>query len=144
MKYSIQYSNAIHILAYIEIFKGTDILSSEMIARSVETNPANIRKIMSNLKRAGLINTVTGKAQPTLAKQPEEISLLDIYRSIEGETNLIEVDHKTNPNCLVGANIQTVLTEKYAQLQESVEAEMKQISLAEIITDLASSAAAAN
>lgn len=51
MKYSIQFSDAIHILAYIEIFKNTNLLSSEIIAGSVKTNPANIRKIMSNLKK---------------------------------------------------------------------------------------------
>ena len=37
MKYSLQFSDAIHILTYIEIYKNTDLLSSEMIAKSVET-----------------------------------------------------------------------------------------------------------
>lgn len=55
MKYSIQFSDAIHILAYIEIFKNTNLLSSEIIAGSVKTNPANIRKIMSNLKKQTLL-----------------------------------------------------------------------------------------
>ena len=108
MKYSIQFSDAIHILAYIEICKGTDALSSEMIAKSVETNPANVRKIMSQLKKSGLILTQIGKPNPTLAKRPENITLLEIYKSIEGNTNLIQVDPKTNPNCIVGANIQEV------------------------------------
>ena len=67
MKYSIQFSDAILILAYIEICKGTDALSSEMIAKSVETNPANVRKIMSQLKKSGLILTQIGKPNPTLA-----------------------------------------------------------------------------
>lgn len=53
MKYSIQMSDTIHILAYIEIFKDTNFLSSEMIAKSVETNAANVRKIMSSLKKRG-------------------------------------------------------------------------------------------
>ena len=83
MKYSIQFSDAIHILAYIEICKGTDALSSEMIAKSVETNPANVRKIMSQLKKSGLILTQIGKPNPTLAKRPENITLLEIYKSIK-------------------------------------------------------------
>lgn len=102
MKYSIQFSDAIHILAYIEIFKNTNLLSSEIIAGSVKTNPANIRKIMSNLKKSNLITTQTGKANPILARPPEEISLLDVYKSIEGNTNLIHVDPKP---------IQTALSE---------------------------------
>ena len=51
MKYSLQFSDAIHILAYIEIFQQTDLLSSEMIAKSIETSAANVRKIMSKLKK---------------------------------------------------------------------------------------------
>ena len=56
MKYSTKYSDAIHILAYIEMLKGTD-LSSDRIAQSVETNPAYVRRIMSDLRTAGLIES---------------------------------------------------------------------------------------
>lgn len=137
MKYSLQFSDAIHILAYIEICKGTDALSSEMIARSVETNPANVRKIMSQLKKAGLILTQIGKPNPTLAKSPDEITLLEIYKSIEGNTNLIQIDPKTNPNCIVGANIQEVLSEKYTELQKKVEEEMNEVTLDTLIHKIA-------
>ncbi|MGG5331538.1 Rrf2 family transcriptional regulator [Enterococcus sp. AZ163] len=137
MKYSIQLSDAIHILAYIEIFKNTDWLSSDRIAKSVETNPANIRKIMSQLRKSNLIITQAGKPTPTLAKPPEEISLLAIYKSIEGNTNLIQVDPKTNPNCIVGANIQEVLSEKYTLLQRSIEKEMSEITLDSFIHEIA-------
>ncbi|EFT1815044.1 Rrf2 family transcriptional regulator [Listeria monocytogenes] len=136
MKYSIQFSDAIHILAYIEIFKNTNLLSSEIIAGSVKTNPANIRKIMSNLKKSNLITTQTGKANPILARPPEEISLLDVYKSIEGNTNLIHVDPKTNPDCIIGANIQQVLASKYDLLQQKIEFEMEKIKLDRIVRDI--------
>lgn len=136
MKYSIQMSDTIHILAYIEIFKDTNFLSSEMIAKSVETNAANVRKIMSSLKKAGLIHTQVGKPNPTLAKEPSSITFLEIYRSIEGNTNLIQVDEKTNPNCVVGANIQTALSKEYDLLQKKVEEQMDQITLDTVIHDI--------
>lgn len=137
MKHSIQLSNAIHILSYIEIYKDTDILSSDMIAKSIETNAASVRRIMSNLKKAGLIITTTGKPRPILAKSPEDITLLDVYKSIEGAANLIQVDRKTNPSCIVGANIQTVLTDTYDRLQQVVEEEMSQITLLALIEGIA-------
>lgn len=136
MKYSIQFSNAIHIMAYIDINKDTDYLSSQLIAGSVETNPTNIRKIMGQLKKAELIQTTTGKPRPTLTRDPKEINLLDIYRSIEGNTSLIQVDDKTNPKCIVGANIQDVLADKYQLLQQTVEEEMKTITLDQIIAGI--------
>ena len=49
MKYSVKFSDAIHIMSYLEIYKGTD-LSSDTIARSVEANAVSVRKIMSELK----------------------------------------------------------------------------------------------
>ncbi|MHC9536841.1 Rrf2 family transcriptional regulator [Dellaglioa sp. BT-FLS60] len=137
MKYSVQFSDAIHILAYIEISKDTNFLSSQNIANSVETNPSNVRKIMSHLKKSELIMTTNGQAKATLAKSPKEISLLDIYRSIEGNTRLIQVDPKTNPACFVGGNIQDVLSEQYALLQDKVEQEMAKITLDKIIHHIA-------
>lgn len=137
MKYSMQFSDALHILTYIEIYKNTESLSSDMIAKSVETNPANIRKIMSQLKKSGLILTQIGKPNPTLAKRPEEITLLDVYQSIEGNTKLIQVDPKTNPDCIVGANIQDVLNENYDALQKKVEDEMNGVTLDTLIQKIA-------
>ena len=125
MKYSTKYSDAIHILAYIEMLKGTD-LSSDRIAQSVETNPAYVRRIMSDLRTAGLIESQRGKAEPKLLKKPEEITLLDIYSSVEKDQRLLHIDKKTNPNCLIG----------YERLQKKIELEMQQITLADIIDKL--------
>lgn len=135
MRYSVRLSDAIHILAYIEIFQGTD-LSSEMIAKSIETNAANVRKLMSFLRKSDLIQTQNGKAAPILTRKPEKISLFDIYHSVEGDSNLIQVDEKTNPACIVGGNIQNVLQSTYNHLQTTIEMEMKKITLAEIIHDI--------
>ncbi len=84
-----------------------------------------------------MIFTKTGKPQPSLAKSPDQISLLDVYRSIEGNTQLIQVDPKTNPNCVVGANIQEALEESYARLQKKAEEEMAKITLDSLIHKIA-------
>ena len=50
---------------------------------------------------------------------------------------MIQVDPKTNPNCIVGANIQEVLSEKYDALQKKVEEEMNEITLDMLIHKIA-------
>jgi Rrf2 family protein len=135
MKYSVKFSDAIHIMSYLEIYKGTD-LSSDTIARSVEANAVSVRKIMSELKKAGLIFSKNGKAEPRLAKTPAEISLYDIYKSVEPEAAIFHVDEKTAPACIVGGNIQSVLNKKYTEFQHTVEAEMQQTTLADIIREI--------
>lgn len=136
MKYSIQFSDAIHIMLYIEIYQNTDYLSSTKIADSVQTNPVNVRKIMAQLKKSQLIQTQTGKANPKLTRPISQITLLDVYQSIEGNTNLIQVDPKTNVKCVVGANIQSVLEKQYDKLQETVESEMAKVTLDTLVKDL--------
>ena len=139
MKHSVKFSDAIHILVYIEMLQGTD-LSSEVIAKSVNANPVSVRRMMSRLKKAGLITSQSGKANPKLSREASAISFYDIYQAIDEEQQIFRVDEKTAPACIVGGNIQGVLADKYNQLQRSVELEMQQINLADIIHSISKSA----
>ncbi|MFT8668729.1 MAG: Rrf2 family transcriptional regulator [Liquorilactobacillus hordei] len=132
MKYSHKLSDAVHIMAYIEICKG-QILSSGEIAKSINSNPSLVRRLMMYLTRDGLLVTRKGIAQPILAKASSEISLFDIYSAIADDHNLLHVDDKTNLNCIVGGNIQNVLQMEYTKVQSAAESEMKKISLESII-----------
>ena len=83
MKISTRFSDSIHILAFINICQGIIPLTSNNIASSIETSPVVVRRLMSALNKAGLINTVHGAADPALAKSPENISLYDVFLAIE-------------------------------------------------------------
>ncbi|WP_283679702.1 Rrf2 family transcriptional regulator [Lentilactobacillus sp. Marseille-Q4993] len=132
MKYSHKLSDAVHILAFIEINQGGN-LSSQTIASSIESNPSLIRRMMSELSQAGLITTQAGKSSPKLSRSAKDISLLDIYQIIEGSTPILHVDDATNPDCVIGANIQDTLTKAYEQVQNAANNEMHKISLQSII-----------
>ena len=82
MKISTRFSDSIHILAFINIYQGIIPLTSNNIASSIETSPVVVRRLMSALNKAGLINTVHGAADPALAKSPENIPLYDIFLAI--------------------------------------------------------------
>jgi len=135
VRYSHRLSDAVHILAYIDIYHDSD-LSSTAIAASVESNPALVRRLMVALRRAGLLATQQGTATPRLARQPVKISLLDVYRAVEEEGNLLHVDDKTNPKCVVGGNIQETLRTAYDEVQRAAEAQMAQITLASLVDDI--------
>ena len=132
MKNSVQFSDAVHILAYIATFQDSNQLSSTDIAASVHTNPSNVRKIMGPLRDAGLIKTTNGTPKPYLAKAPSDISFFDIYRSLE-QPEIFQVDTETEPQCPVGGNIQSILSDEYLLLQQTVEEKMHQISLEHIL-----------
>lgn len=42
------------------------------------------------------------EVEVSLARAPQDISLLDIYLAIEDHRNLLHIDDKTNPLCIVG------------------------------------------
>lgn len=135
MKYSYKLSDAVHILSYLYIYRDGD-LSSRAIAQSVESNPSVVRQLMSDLREAGLIETRKGAAAPRLAKQPSEITLRDIYLAINMDHDLLHVDPKTNPQCIVGGNIQSTLDGMYARVQKAAFDEMATITLADVISDI--------
>ena len=132
MKYSVKVSHAVHILVFIYTAEGIP-LSSNKIAESIHTNPGCVRQMMSLLRKAGLLKSVTGHPKPELAKAPEEISLLDIYKAVEGNKPLLHLDTHTNPECGIGVNIQLALQDFYDKVQKEAEASMAAIKLSDII-----------
>jgi len=79
-----------------------------------------------------LVEVVVQKLQSLLM-----ITLLDIYNAVECVDNgeLFHFHENPNPNCPVGRNIHNALDEKLERVQRAMEKEMKNITLAEIISD---------
>lgn len=132
MKYSTRVSDAVHILAFI-VLNPKGSLSSSSIAESIHTNPGCVRQLMSSLRRAELLSSVQGHPTPSLATSPSAITLLDIYKAVEGNKPLLHLDTHTNPECGVGIYIQLSLQEYFDRIQETAEKEMKKITLQDIL-----------
>lgn len=130
-----RFSVAIHIISLIAS-NPHEAMSSEWIAGSVNTNPVVIRRITGLLKRAGIVDTVPGVAGITLKKCPSEITLLDIYHAVISDDALFSIHDETNPNCLVGRNIQATLDDKFQQAQHAMEVELAKTSVADVVTQL--------
>lgn len=132
MAHSTKLSDALHLLVFVETCQGSD-LSSEAIARSLACNPASVRQLMGRLRKAGLISSVTGHAMPRLARDAASITMLDVYRAVEGDKPLLHLDTHTNPLCGVGVNVQVVIGERFADVQLAAESAMAAVTLADII-----------
>lgn len=132
MKYSTKLSDTIHLLVFLYLAEGKRITSAR-IAESVKTNPAYIRQLMSALKKGGLISSDRGQANAALTRDADQITMLDIYRAVEGEKPLLHLDIHTNPECGVGINIQISIGDFYREVQEAAEKKMKEITLGDII-----------
>ena len=56
--------------------------------------------------------------------------------AIEGDKPLLAVDPKTNPDCIVGGNIQTVLKQYYQDAQTAAEARLAKTSLQDVVDNI--------
>jgi Rrf2 family protein len=119
---------ALHILARIRFEKDRNdaYLSSDVIARSVNTNPVFIRRILTALNKAGLVLVRRGSVNSgwKLAKNAEDITLLDVYDAVSGGP-LLELHHsEPNDNCPVGRGIKPALRQYYDRAEQMFRNEL--------------------
>ena len=138
MQISSRFTIAIHMLTCMEAFKDEYKVTSDFLASSINVNPVVIRRILSQLKDAGLIEVKRGTGGASIAKPLEEITFLDVYRAGEciEDNTLFHFHENPNVNCPVGRNIHNILDDRLDRVQKAMEKELESITLAEVITDL--------
>ena len=137
MQISSRFTIAVHILICIETFKNDYKITSDFLASSVNVNAVVIRRLLQQLKKAGIINVKRGSGGAEMAKSPEEITLLDIYNAVEcvEEGRLFHFHENPSQECPVGKNIHAVLDVRLEEIQKAMEREMRSISMQDIIND---------
>lgn len=138
MQISSRFTIAIHMFSCINTFENDRKVTSDFLASSVEVNPVVIRRILLQLKSAGLVNVQRGTGGTTIARPLEEITFLDIYRAVEcvEDGELFHFHEKPNIECPVGRNIHHVLDEKLERVQRAMEQELASITLADVKRDM--------
>lgn len=137
MQISSRFTIAIHVFACIDTFEKDHKLTSDFLAESVNVNPVVIRRLLQQLKSAGLIKVARGSGGATIVKPLDKITFLDIYNAVECVDNgeLFHFHKNPNVNCPVGRNIHNALDGKLYRIQKAMEDEMSKITLAEVIKD---------
>lgn len=86
-------------------------MSSESLAQSVNTNPVVIRRLLSQLTKAHLVSTTRGKAGGVkLAKEPQMITLKDIYMALSPSNNMGPRDKAPHKDCAVSCSMHSIMT----------------------------------
>ncbi len=138
MQISSRFTIAIHMMTCMETFKEEHKITSDFLAASINVNPVIIRRILSQLKDAGLIEVKRGTGGAVVRKPLDEITFLNIYRAVEciEENTLFHFHENPNPNCPVGKNIHNILDDKLHRVQAAMERELESITLADVMEDL--------
>ncbi len=138
MQISSRFTIAIHMLTCMETFKDEYKVTSEFLAASINVNPVIIRRILSQLKEAGIIEVKRGTGGAAPAKPLEEITFLDVYRAVEciEENALFHFHENPNPDCPVGRNIHKILDGRLLKVQQAMELELQGMTMADVMADL--------
>ena len=134
MQISERFTVAVHILACVKYFEGTHLITSEFLAGSIGVNAVIVRRVLLQLKKAGMISITKGRGGICLAKTVEDITLYDVYTAVEavGAGGLFRFHGSPNPECPVGGKIHIALDGSLMDIQGAFEARMKQIRMSDI------------
>ena len=83
MQLSMKCSVAIHCLIFIHEARDVAKVTSTLLSQSTGVNPVVIRNILSALKKAGLISVTRGTGGAELCREPEQITLYQVYSALE-------------------------------------------------------------
>ena len=136
MQISSRFTIAIHIITCIAAFKDEYKTTSDFLAASVNVNPVIIRRILQQLKKAGIVETKRGSGGAYAAKPLDEITFYDIYKAVDCvENDLFHFHENPNTNCPVGRNIHFVLDNRLHDVQNAMENKLKEINLSDVVND---------
>ncbi|MBQ9330613.1 MAG: Rrf2 family transcriptional regulator [Oscillibacter sp.] len=138
MQITSRFTVALHIFTCVDTFKDDYKVTSDFLAGSINTNPVIIRKILTQLKNAGLITVARGTGGITVNRPLSEITFYDVYEAIEPveNGNLFHFHEGPNPECPVGRNIHRLLDEKLKAIQDAMEGKMKEYTLVDLRTEM--------
>ncbi|PUB20801.1 BadM/Rrf2 family transcriptional regulator [Promicromonospora sp. AC04] len=127
---------AAHALAWMELHQrdGHEVATSEQIAGSVNTNPVVIRRLLSDLRKAGLVTSRRGAGAGWVLAHPlGETTMLDVYDAVE--TGPLLGLHRSTPNqqCPVGHGIRPTLQGIYDRAEDAVRRELAETTLDEVL-----------
>ncbi|KJS35734.1 MAG: hypothetical protein VR74_15345 [Hyphomonas sp. BRH_c22] len=124
-------SGVLHVLVHLDQVK--EPLTSELLAKTMGTNPAVFRRTMAGLRNAGHVRSGKGRGGGwTLARPLSEITLFDVYEAL-GHSDVFAFGLRNNrPNCKVERAVNAALSATMHETEALLIARMKDISLDKI------------
>jgi DNA-binding IscR family transcriptional regulator len=110
-------------------------VTSEQLAASVGTNAVVVRRVLGQLKAAGLVDSRRGVGGGTvLARNPREITLRMVYEAVETDDVEMLGRHASalGAGCTVAPLIAEYLDELYADAEEALRRRLELVTVAQM------------
>lgn len=119
-------------------YHAEELMNSEGLAKVLKTNPTFIRKLVSNLVEAELIESFRGKGGGIrIARSPEQISLKEIYLAATEDKKLMSCHKKpVLKACPVSSCIEGVLEEVVDGIEASTRSYLSKKNLKDLLKNI--------
>jgi Rrf2 family protein len=134
MKRDSRLSGVLHVLLHMAERDGP--VTSEELARVMDTNPVVIRRILAGLRDDGYVRSEKGHGGGwTLARDLEDLTLRDVHDAL-GITTLLAIGNRTEaPGCLVEQAVNTAIGKAVEDAESLLLSRLGEVTLAELSRD---------
>lgn len=124
-------AHVLGIISYLEREEGRGATSDEL-AQSVGTNAVVIRRVLGQLKSAGLVDTRRGAGGGSvLSRDPREITLRAVYEAVEDDACTLIGRHASavGAECPVAPVIASYLDGLYVEAEEALKRTLGEVTV---------------
>lgn len=130
-------AGVLHVLLHLG--QVSDPLTSEVLAKTMGTNPAIVRRTMAGLRQAGHVHSGKGHGGGwVLARPLSQITLLDVYGALGRPTLFAFGNRSANPQCKVEQAVNAALGDTMAEAEALFVARFGAITLDQLMPPQAS------
>ena len=134
MKRDSRMSGVLHVLLHMAEVKGP--VTSEAMAKAMQTNPVVIRRLMAGLRDAGFVRSEKGHGGGwTIARDLASLTLRDVYGAL-GAPELFAMGNRTQaPGCLVEQAVNAALNSAFLEAETLLLDRFDTVTLAQLSAD---------
>jgi DNA-binding IscR family transcriptional regulator len=134
MRHDSRLSGVLHVLLHLA--ETNRAITSEVLARAMDTNPVVIRRIMAGLRERGFVRSEKGHGGGwTLACDLARVTLRDVYDAL-GCPSLLAISNRTeSPDCPVEQAVNAALSETLRDAEALLLARLGDVTLAALSAD---------
>ena len=129
-----RFSLSVHVMLTLAYNKD-ELVNSEYLAGMFKTNPTFVRKIVSRLVEADLVQSFRGKGGGVkIARSPTEIKLSDIYAAAVDEKCLVSTHKKpVSKSCPVSCSMDGILEGIVAGIEDTTKNYLSKLHLSDLL-----------
>ncbi len=128
-----QFAIALHIMTSLAYKQGEKAHSDEL-AKSLRSHPVVVRRLLTCLSRAGLIQTSRGKMGGSeIVRKLQQISLAEIYAAVTKKSLLNKTDKPIFKECPVSCSMVKIIDTVVTGVDSAIDSHLKKIKLSDII-----------